>query len=255
MFDLQEPHLHALELLGDLGDVVVVAQCVGNRGEEGLGNHGHGGLGLVEGLDNVDDARMAEADEAGGVCAEEIEEGVLGRLGETGAGAGLGEGALVEDPDAHERVLGGRGGGPGPAGEKPPDQARPAGADRAEEVVVLERPRPGHLLNRGLDLFLDHRRRLRQRLSQGLHVERHGRWHRLVNPEADPGVQRENFREKRTRDLSRVWWGKGRRERTETPTWSVNGVAVCALFFSYSQSYFSKTRSRYAWFCWAMLRG
>lgn len=116
---------------------------------------------------------MADADEAGGIGADEIEEGVLGGLGKAGADAGLGEGTLVEDPDGDQGVMGGGGGGARAGCEEAPGEAGAAGAGLIKKVVVLKRPRPRHLLHRRLNRLLDHRPGLRQRLRQRLHVQRH----------------------------------------------------------------------------------
>lgn len=101
---------------------------------------------------------MAEPHEARGVGPNNIQKRVLGGLGKPGACAGLGEGLLVKEPDADVGVLVVGAGGVTRrlGGVELPDEARPSGADLVEEVVVLERPGAGHLLDCGLDGLLDH---------------------------------------------------------------------------------------------------
>lgn len=95
---------HALELLGHLAHVVEAPERVGDGGEERLSDHGHGGLGLVQRLHDVEHARMTQPHEARGVSACEVEERVLRRPGEPGPRPRLGERALVEHPNGDDGV-------------------------------------------------------------------------------------------------------------------------------------------------------
>lgn len=116
---------------------------------------------------------MPDPDQPSRISPHDLEEAVLSSLGESSADPGLGERALVEDPDADERVLRGGRGGAGPSSEELPGEAGAAGADLVEEVVVLEGAGTGNLLDGGLDRLLDDSGGLGEGLGQRLHVERH----------------------------------------------------------------------------------
>lgn len=86
-----------------------------------------------------------------------VEKGVLRRLGQPGPRSGLGEGLLVEDPDADGGVLlGGGSAAAGLGGVEPPREARAGGPDLAEEVVVLEGFGSGDFLYGRRNGFFNH---------------------------------------------------------------------------------------------------
>lgn len=146
---------HPFQLLGQLGDVINHTKCISDRREERLRNHRHGVLVLVQRLHNMNNPRVAQADEPRRIRPDYIKEGILGGLGESGAGAGLRQSALVEDPDGDEGVLGRRAGA-GPGGVDLPGEGGAAGSDLVEEIVVLEGLRTCYFLDGGGDGLFDH---------------------------------------------------------------------------------------------------
>jgi len=93
---------------------------------------------------------MPEADELGGVGANQIQKGILGGLGEARAHSGLGERALVQHPDTDDGVLVLARRITGPGRVEPPGEPGPGRADLVKELVVLKCLGARDLLHRGL---------------------------------------------------------------------------------------------------------